>query len=86
MPPTPIFFLGFSLVRANMPRRVKNTSKPKENKQLFPTEASISKYGFLYLSKEILATIGFQKPDKVLLKQTPEGLLVTKPPQEKGTQ
>jgi len=69
-----------------MPRRVKNTTKPEENKPLFPTEASISKYGFLYLSKEILAAIGFQKPDKVLLKQTPEGLLVTKPTQEKGTQ
>jgi len=62
---------------------VKNTSKPEENKQVFPTEASISKYGFLYLSKEILAAIGFQKTDKVTLQQTPDGLLVTKPKQEK---
>jgi len=50
----------------------------KENKQTFPTETSISKYGFLYLSKEVLATLGFQKGDKVTLRQTPEGLLVTK--------
>jgi len=69
-----------------MPRRVKNTTKPEENKQTFPAEASISKYGFLYLSKEILAALGFQKPDKVTLKQTPEGLLITKPQQEKATQ
>jgi len=52
--------------------------KTKENKQAFPTEASISKYGFLYFSKELLATLGFQKGDKVTLQQTPEGLLVTK--------
>jgi len=50
----------------------------KENKQTFPAETSISKYGFLYLSKEVLATLGFQKGDKVTLRQTPEGLLVTK--------
>jgi len=50
----------------------------KENKQTFPTETSISKYGFLYLSKEILAALGFQKGEKVVLRQTPEGLLVTK--------
>jgi len=48
------------------------------NKQAFPAEASINKYGFLYLSKEVLAATGFQKGDKVTLKQTPEGLLVTK--------
>jgi len=65
---------------------VKNTTKPEENKQTFPTEASINKYGFLYLSKEILTAIGFHKPDKVTLQQTPEGLLVTKPTQEKGTE
>lgn len=50
----------------------------KENKQTFPTETSISKYGFLYLSKEILVALGFQKGDRVTLRQTPEGLLVTK--------
>ena len=50
----------------------------KENKQTLPTETSINKYGFLYLSKEVLATLGFQKGDKVKLQQTPEGLLVTK--------
>jgi hypothetical protein len=50
----------------------------KENKQTFPAETSISKYGFLYLNKEVLATLGFQKGDKVTLRQTPEGLLVTK--------
>lgn len=49
-----------------------------ENKQTFPTETSISKYGFLYLNKEVLATLGFQKGDKVTLRQTSEGLLVTK--------
>jgi len=65
---------------------VKNTTKPEENKQTFPAEGAINKYGFLYLSKEILAATGFQKPDKVTLKQTPEGLLVTKPTQEKVTQ
>jgi len=69
-----------------MPRRVKNTTKPEENKPLFPAEATISKYGFLYLSKEILAALGFQKPDKVTLKHSPDGLLVTKPTQEKATQ
>jgi len=53
---------------------------------VFPAEASISKYGFLYLSKETLAALGFQKGDKVTLKQTPEGLLVTKTTQEKQTQ
>jgi len=65
---------------------VKNTTNPEENKQVFPAEASISKYGFLYLSKETLAALGFQKGDKVTLKQTPEGLLVTRPTQEKATQ
>jgi len=45
---------------------------------VFPAEASISKYGFLYLSKETLAAIGFQKGDKVKLQQMSEGLLVTK--------
>jgi hypothetical protein len=50
----------------------------KENKQTFPTETSINKYGFLYLSKEILAALGFQKGDRVTLRQAPEGLLVTK--------
>jgi len=47
-------------------------------KQALPAETSINKYGFLYLSKEILAALGFQKGDKVKLQQTPEGLLVTK--------
>jgi len=50
----------------------------KENKQTLPTMTSISKYGFLYLSKEILAALGFQKGERVTLRQTPEGLLVTK--------
>jgi len=50
----------------------------KENKQTLPAETSINKYGFLYLSKEILAALGFQKGDRVTLRQTPEGLLVTK--------
>ena len=50
----------------------------KENKQTFPAETSISKYGFLYLNKEVLAALGFQKGDRVILRQTPEGLLVTK--------
>ena len=50
----------------------------KENKQTLPTETSINKYGFLYLSKEVLATLGFQKGDRVTLRQMPEGLLVTK--------
>jgi len=58
-------------------------SKIEETKQTLPTEASINKYGFLYLSKEILATIGFQKGDKVTLQKTPEGLLVTKTNSEK---
>jgi len=48
------------------------------NKQPFTSETSINKYGFLYLSKEVLAAIGFQKGDKVILRQTSEGLLVTK--------
>jgi len=48
------------------------------NKQPFTAETSINKYGFLYLSKEVLAAIGFQKGDKVILRQTSEGLLVTK--------
>jgi len=48
------------------------------NKQPFTSETSINKYGFLYLSKEVLAAIGFQKGDKVTLQKTPEGLLVTK--------
>jgi hypothetical protein len=50
----------------------------KDNKEAFPAETSINKYGFLYLKKEVLATLGFQKGDKVTLRQTPEGLLVTK--------
>jgi len=50
----------------------------KGDKQTFPAETSINKYGFLYLSKEVLATLGFQKGDKVTLRQTPEGLLVTR--------
>jgi len=50
----------------------------EENKQTFPTETSINKYGFLYLNKEVLAALGFQKGDRVTLRQTPEGLLVTK--------
>jgi len=57
---------------------VKNTSKIEETQQTFPTETSINKYGFLYLSKEILAALGFQKGDKVTLQKTSEGLLVTK--------
>jgi len=57
--------------------------KTKETKQAFPKEASINKYGFLYLSKEILTAIGFQKGDKVTLQKTPEGLLVTKTNSEK---
>ena len=48
----------------------------EENKQTFSAETSINKYGFLYLSKEVLATVGFQKGDKVRLQQTSEGLLV----------
>ena len=48
----------------------------KENKQTLPIETSINKYGFLYLSKEILAALGFQKGERVTLRQTPEGLLV----------
>lgn len=31
----------------------------KEEKQTFPTETSINKYGFLYLNKEVLAALGF---------------------------
>jgi len=50
----------------------------EKNKQTFPAETSISKYGFLYLSKEVLAALRFQKGDRVTLRQTPEGLLVTK--------
>lgn len=50
-----------------------------ENKQVFPVEAEISKYGFLYFKKETLEALGFQKGDKVTLRKTPEGLLVTKP-------
>jgi len=57
--------------------------KTKEAKQNFPKEASINKYGFLYFSKEVLATLGFQKGDKVTLQKTPEGLLVTKTNSEK---
>jgi hypothetical protein len=45
---------------------------------LFPKESVINKYGFLYLSKEVLAALGFQKGDKVILRQTPEGLLISK--------
>jgi len=59
-------------------KEVKNTSTPEENKQVFPAEASINKYGFLYLSKEILADLGLQKGDKVTLQKTSDGLLVTK--------
>jgi len=54
----------------------------KGNKQTLPTETSINKYGFLYLSKEILATLGFQKGERVTLRQTPEGLLVTREAKE----
>jgi len=50
----------------------------EENKQAFSAETSVNKYGFLYLSKEVLAAVGFQKGDKVTLQKTPEGLLVTK--------
>jgi hypothetical protein len=50
----------------------------KEEKQTFPTETSINKYGFLYLDKEVLAALGFQKGDKVILLQTAEGLLIKK--------
>jgi len=50
----------------------------KEEKQTFPTETSINKYGFLYLNKEVLAALGFQKGDKVILLQTAEGLLIKK--------
>ena len=50
----------------------------EENKQTFPTQTSINKYGFLYLNKEVLAAVGFQKGDKVILRQTPEGLLISK--------
>jgi len=50
----------------------------KRTKQEMPTESSINKYGFLYLSKETLTALGFQKPQKVTLQKTPEGLLVTK--------
>jgi len=57
--------------------------KIEKAKQKFPTEASINKYGFLYFSKEVLATLGFQKGGKVTLQQTPEGLLLTKATQEK---
>jgi len=53
-----------------------------KNKKTFPTETSISKYGFLYLNKEVLAALGFQKGDRVTLRQTPEGLLVTKEAKE----
>jgi hypothetical protein len=50
----------------------------KTDSSLFPKESVINKYGFLYLSKEVLAALGFQKGYKVILRQTPEGLLVTK--------
>lgn len=50
----------------------------EESKQPFTVETSINKYGFLYLNKEVLAAVGFQKGDKVRLQKTPEGLLVTK--------
>lgn len=50
----------------------------KEEKQTFPTETSINKYGFFYLDKEVLAALGFQKGDKVILLQTAEGLLIKK--------
>jgi len=40
----------------------------KENKQALPAETSISKYGFLYLSKEVLAALGFQKFEQGLLR------------------
>jgi len=49
----------------------------KEEKQTFPTE-TINKYDFLYLDKEVLAALGFQKGDKVILLQMAEGLLIKK--------
>jgi len=49
----------------------------------FPVEAEITKYGFLYFGKEVLAALGWQKGDKVTLQQMPDGLLVTKVAQEK---
>ncbi|KPV63338.1 MAG: hypothetical protein AOA65_1346 [Candidatus Bathyarchaeota archaeon BA1] len=79
MLPLTSLFSGPSLVRAR-DQESENTSKIKETKQTFPTEATINRYGFLYLSKDILAALGFQKGEeiKVRLQQTPEGLLVTK--------
>jgi hypothetical protein len=50
----------------------------KTDPSLFPKESVINKYGFLYLSKEVLVALGFQKGDKVILRQTPEGLLISK--------
>jgi hypothetical protein len=50
----------------------------ERKKQALPAETSINKCGFLYLSKEVLAALGFQKGGKVILRQTSEGLLVTK--------
>ena len=50
----------------------------KTDPSLFPKESVINKYGFLYLSKEVLAALGFQKGDKVILLQTAEGLLISK--------
>ena len=64
-----------------------NPQRPREaqTKKALPIEAELTKYGFLYFGKETLATLGWQKGDKVKLQQTPEGLLITKAKQDGET-
>lgn len=59
--------------------------KEAKTKTAVPTESEITKYGFLYFGKETLATLGWQKGDKVKLQQTPDGLLITKTKQGEET-